>query len=334
MTARRFALSILDLAPIARGRTARESFGNSVALAQAAERAGYQRIWYAEHHNIGTIASSATSVLIGHIAARTQTIRVGAGGIMLPHHAPLVIAEQFGTLETLFPGRIDLGLGRATGANSKAVQALRRNVSAVDSFPQDVLEVQGYLTGRSRVPGVQSIPLAEGVVPLYILGTSLFGAQLAAHLGLPYAFAAHFAPDLVHEAVAVYRDRFQPSEQLSEPYVLASVNVFAARTREQAQAQKVVAYRAQTRMLIRRGPQDDALPDSEIDAFLASPGGAQIAGMMSCTAVGTDVEVAAYLDDFADSIAADELVTVHHATEIADRVRSVELTGATIPAGR
>ncbi|MGY4103581.1 LLM class flavin-dependent oxidoreductase [Nocardia sp. R16R-3T] len=324
------ALSILDLASIAPGRTARDSFENSVALAKAAERSGYRRVWYAEHHNMRSIASSATSVLIGHVAAQTETIRLGSGGIMLPNHSPLVIAEQFGTLETLFPGRIDLGLGRAPGSDQKTMFALRRNTTSADSFPQDVLELQGYLSGNSRVPGVEAVPRAEGIVPLYILGSSLFGAQLAAQLGLPYAFASHFAPDALHQAVAVYRDSFRPSEQLAEPYVMAGVNVFAAEDHHAAVAQKTIAYRARARRMIQRGGAGADFTDEEIDTFLASPNGSQINAMTRYTAVGTPAEVHSYLADFAASIEAHELIVAHHATDIDDRLRSVELTGGLI----
>jgi putative transposase len=326
------ALSILDLASIAPGQTARDSFDNSVVLARAAERSGYRRVWYAEHHNMPSIASSATSVLIGHVAANTDTIRLGAGGIMLPNHSPLVIAEQFGTLETLFPGRIDLGLGRAPGSDQKTFLAMRRNPSSADSFPQDVLELQGYLAGRSRIPGVQAVPRAEGVVPLYILGSSLFGAQLAAQLGLPYAFASHFAPDALHQAVVVYRDTFKPSEQQAEPYIMAGVNVFAAEDHDEAVAQKTIAYRARARAMVSRGAASGTFSDEEIDAFLASPNGRQLASMTQYTAIGTPAEVRAYLDDFAATIQADELILAHHATHIDDRVRSVELTGDAIAA--
>ncbi|MFE3227970.1 LLM class flavin-dependent oxidoreductase [Nocardia sp. NPDC059228] len=326
------ALSLLDLAAIAPGQTARDSFRNSVALAQAAERSGYRRVWYAEHHNMKSIASSATSVLIGHVAGHTETIRLGAGGIMLPNHSPLVIAEQFGTLESLYPGRIDLGLGRAPGSDQETMRALRRNPSSADTFPQDVLELQGYLTGNSRIPGIQAVPRAEGVVPLYILGSSLFGAQLAAHLGLPYAFASHFAPDSLHEAVREYRDRFRPSEQLAEPYVMAGVNVFAAEDRTQAEEQKTLSYRARTRAFIKRGAAGTDFSDEEIDAFLASPNGRHLARMTTYTAVGTPADVVAYLEDFAAGIQADELITAHHAQNIDDRVRSIELTGAAMEA--
>src|ERR1700728_2313064 len=223
-------LSILDLAPIARGQTASESFAASVKLAQHAEEQGYRRIWYAEHHNMPTIASSATSVLIAHIGAQTREIRLGSGGVMLPNHAPLTIAEQFGTLEAMYPGRIDLGLGRAPGSDQNTMYALRRDPGSADTFPQDVLELQGYLTGSTRVPGVDAVPGKGSHVPLYILGSSLFGARLAAALGLPYAFASHFAPADLLAALAAYREEFKPSEQLGRPYVIVGGNVIAADT--------------------------------------------------------------------------------------------------------
>lgn len=227
-------LSILDLATIGKGQTVAESLAGSVAMAQKAEELGYRRVWYAEHHNMSAIASSATSVLIAHVAAHTNSIRLGAGGIMLPNHSPLTIAEQFGTLETLHPGRIDLGLGRAPGSDQNTMRALRRDHMSADSFPQDVLELQGYLTGPTRIQGVEATPGKGTNVPLYILGSSLFGAQLAARLGLPYAFASHFAPAALRDAVAIYRRDFKPSEQLSEPYVIAGVNVTAADTNAEA----------------------------------------------------------------------------------------------------
>jgi luciferase family oxidoreductase group 1 len=325
-------LSLLDLAPIPAGSSARESFSASVELARAAERSGYRRVWYAEHHNMASIASSATSVLIGHVAAQTETIRVGAGGIMLPNHSPLVIAEQFGTLETLFPGRIDLGLGRAPGSDQNTMLALRRDHASADTFPQDVLELQGYLSGHTRVPGVQAVPRADRPVPLYILGSSLFGAQLAAQLGLPYAFASHFAPEHLHQAVEVYRETFRPSEQLTEPYVIAGANVFAAGDTETAVRQKTIAYRARTRSMLTRGARGANFTDAEIDAFLASPNGAGLAGMTRYTAAGTPEEVRDYLAAFAESAGADELIVAHHASDITDRIRSVELTGAALAA--
>jgi putative transposase len=275
-----------------------------------------------------SIASSATSVLIGHIAAHTDSIRLGAGGIMLPNHAPLLIAEQFGTLGSLFPGRIDLGLGRAPGSDQNTMLALRRDHSSADSFPQDVLELQGYLTGHTRVPGVQAVPRPELPVPLYILGSSLFGAQLAAQLGLPYAFASHFAPDALHSAIDVYRQRFQPSEQLAEPYVIAGANVFAADDHDTADQQRAVAYRARTRSMLTRGVRGGNFTDAEVDAFLASPNGAGLAAMTRYTAAGTPAEVRDYLTGFAKETGADELIVAHHAMSVTDRVRSVELTGA------
>src|ERR671917_156160 len=227
-------LSVLDLAPISRGKTPGESIAASVALAQRAEQSGYRRVWYAEHHNMPTIASSATSVLIAHVGAHTSHIRLGAGGVMLPNHSPLTIAEQFGTLESMYPGRIDLGLGRAPGSDQNTMYALRRDAASAERFPQDVLELQGYLTGNSRVPGVQAVPGRGTNVPLYVLGSSMFGAGLAAALGLPYAFAAPFAPQLLEPAVAAYRRDFRPSEQLDAPYVIEGVNVIAAHSRADA----------------------------------------------------------------------------------------------------
>src|SRR6195952_2711712 len=213
MSSRSVPLSVLDLAIVGKGQSVRDGLDATVAVAQRAEQRGYRRVWYAEHHNMSSIASSATSVLIGYVAAHTSTIRLGSGGVMLPNHAPLTIAEQFGTLETLYPGRIDLGLGRAPGSDQTTMRAMRRDQASSDSFPQDVLELQGYLLGESRIPGVQAVPGAGTNVPLYILGSSLFGARLAAAFGLPYAFASHFAPDLLHEAVSAYRAEFKPSEQ-------------------------------------------------------------------------------------------------------------------------
>jgi putative transposase len=326
-------LSLLDLAPIAAGQTVRESFEASVELARAAERSGYQRVWYAEHHNMPSIASSATSVLIGYIAAHTDSIRLGSGGIMLPNHSPLVIAEQFGTLASLFPGRIDLGLGRAPGSDQNTMIALRRDPESADSFPQDVLELQGYLSGKSRIPGVQAVPRANEIVPLYILGSSLFGAQLAAQLGLPYAFASHFAPAALHQAIEVYRDTFRPSAQLAEPYVIAGVNVFAAEDHDVAVDQMKVAYRARTRAMISRGTVGANFTDVEIDEFLASPNGRQLASMTQYTAAGTPAEIRTYLEAFATSCHADELILAHYASHTPDRVRSVELAGEAMLTG-
>lgn len=325
-------LSILDLAPIAPGQTARESFEASVAIARSAEEHGYRRVWYAEHHNMPTIASSATSVLIGHVAAHTSTIRLGAGGIMLPNHAPLTIAEQFGTLATLYPDRIDLGLGRAPGSDQNTMRAMRRDARSSDQFPQDVMELQGYLRGESLIPGVQAVPGAGTDVPLYILGSSLFGAQLAAALGLPYAFASHFAPDALHEAVAIYRSDFQPSRQLAEPYVIAGVNVIASDDGADAALQFETTRRARVRSMIARGPGGVPVADApdysdeQIDEFLTTPQGRGIANMMRYSAVGTPAEVRGFLEEFAASAQVDELIVAHQSRGLGDRLRSIELT--------
>src|SRR3712207_239849 len=227
-------LSVLDLAPISRGQTPGESIAASVALAQRAEQSGYRRVWYAEHHNMPTIASSATSVLIAHVGAHTSSIRLGAGGVMLPNHSPLTIAEQFGTLEAVHPGRIDLGLGRAPGSDQNTMYALRRDPRSADRFPQDVLELQGYLAGETRVPGVDAVPGKGSNIPLYILGSSMFGATLAAALGLPYAFASHFAPAMLQPAVEAYRQEFPPAAQLDRPPAIPGRTRIAAATPDRA----------------------------------------------------------------------------------------------------
>jgi luciferase family oxidoreductase group 1 len=315
-------LSILDLAPIRNDETAGESLHASVTLAQLAERAGYRRVWYAEHHNMPSIASSATSVLIAHVAAHTSIIRLGAGGIMLPNHAPLTIAEQFGTLESLHPGRIDLGLGRAPGSDQNTMYALRRDPMSADRFPDDVLELQAYLAGETRVPGVNATPGNATNVPLYILGSSLFGARLAAVLGLPYAFASHFAPQALQDAVSIYHQEFQPSAQLDRPHVIAGVNVIAAETTAAAEEQFHVAKRARVNALIARGRR---LSDEEADQVLDSPEGQRIQQMVIYSAVGTPPEVTDYLRDFAKHSDADELITAHQSPTIATRLRSAEL---------
>jgi len=317
-------LSILDLALIGRDQSPAEALAGSVALAQAAERRGYRRVWYAEHHNMSTIASSATSVLIAHVAAHTSTIRLGSGGVMLPNHSPLTIAEQFGTLATLHPGRIDLGLGRAPGTDPQTTRALRRDPSAADSFPQDVLELQGYLSGETRVPGVHAIPGRGTHVPLYILGSSLFGARLAAVLGLPYAFASHFAPAALRQAVALYRAQFQPSVQLAEPHVIAGVNVIAADSDEEAAGMHVTVRRARVSLFLGR-QAGRTFTDDEADAILASPQGAQIAEMMRYSAVGAPGVVREQLEAFREEADADELIVVHAAPSLEARLRSVDL---------
>ena len=319
----RVPISILDLAAVGEHETIAESFAGSVELARLAERLGYERVWYAEHHNISSIASSATAVLIAHVAAHTETIRLGAGGVMLPNHSPLEIAEQYGTLATLHPGRIDLGLGRAPGSDQETSRALRRDPMASERFPEDVVELRGLLSDESPLPGIRAIPGQGTHVPLYVLGSSLFGAQLAAMLGLPYAFASHFAPQYLHDALAVYRERFTPSEQLAEPYAIAGVGVIAAETSEAAAEQLQTARRIRTRALFKApGRKLDA---AEIEAILSSPRAAVVDEMLTYTAVGTGAEAAAYLADFQRSTGADELITAHYSDSVASRLRSVEL---------
>jgi luciferase family oxidoreductase group 1 len=315
-------LSILDLAVVSRGATPRDAFEASVVLAQRAEERGYLRVWYAEHHNIPSIASSATSVLIAHVAAHTRTIRLGSGGVMLPNHSPLVIAEQFGTLATLHPGRIDLGLGRAPGTDQRTWRALRRDISAAEEFPRDVLELQGYLSGQSRIAGVEAIPGAGTEVPLYILGSSLFGAKLAAVLGLPYAFASHFAPEALEEAVALYRKDFEPSAQLERPYVIAGVNVVAAETEDDAREQHRSVVRSR---LGRMLGGERRLSDDELDELVRSPQGQHVVGMMRYAAVGDPATVDEYLTWFAGHADADELMVVHASPTIETRLRSLDL---------
>jgi luciferase family oxidoreductase group 1 len=319
-------LSILDLAAVGRGETIAESFAGSVELARAAERGGYRRVWYAEHHNISSIASSATAVLIAHVAAHTETIRLGAGGVMLPNHSPLVVAEQFGTLETLHPGRIDLGLGRAPGTDQRTWMALRRDPHASDRFPQDVVELQKFLGDEDPLPGLRAIPGQGTKVPLYILGSSLFGAELAAQLGLPYAFASHFAPRHLHEAIEVYRQEFKPSQQLAAPHVIAGVGVIAADTEESAAAQLEAARRIRARALFGRGRK---LAEEDVTALLQSPQAAVVDEMLAYTAVGAAEKVAAYLKGFAADTGADELITAHYSDTVPNRLRSVQvLAGA------
>jgi luciferase family oxidoreductase group 1 len=315
-------LSVIDFATVRKGASVGESFADSVRLAQHAERLGYLRVWYSEHHNMPTIASSAPAVLIAHVAAHTSTVRLGAGGVMLPNHSPLVIAEQFGTLAELHPGRIDLGLGRAPGTDLRTVRAMRRDPSAAEQFPQDVRELQGYLSGRSIVPGVSAVPGAGTDVPLTILGSSLFGAQLAAAYGLPYAFASHFAPDALVDAVAAYRAGFRPSEQLAEPYVVAAVNVIAADTAEDAAEQLVTARRERVRAMVGRGRE---LSEAELDMVMDSPAGQQILHMLHWSAAGTGDEVRSALEDFAATADADELMIAPASPTQEQVLRSLEL---------
>jgi luciferase family oxidoreductase group 1 len=317
-----YPLSILDLATVGEHQTVRESLEATVVLARRAEQAGFNRVWYAEHHNMASIASSATSVLIAHVAAHTERIRLGAGGIMLPNHSPLTIAEQFGTLAELHAGRIDLGLGRAPGSDQLTQRALRRDPMAAENFPQDVIELQGYLSGTSRVPGVEAIPGKDTAVPLYILGSSLFGGSLAAALGLPFAFASHFAPDALEQAVHLYRDRFRASEQLERPYVIAGVNVVVADTTAQAEAHLLYAQRHRVARFLARGHQ---VTDQQADELLDSRAGRQVLQMMEYTAAGDPPAVRRYLDDFAQHAGADELIVTLMSPGFENRLRAATL---------
>ncbi len=315
-------LSILDLAIVGEHQTVRESLDATVVLARHAETAGFTRVWYAEHHNMPSIASSATSVLIAHVAAHTERIRLGAGGIMLPNHAPLTIAEQFGTLAELHPGRIDLGLGRAPGSDQLTQRALRRDPMAAERFPQDVLELQGYLRGASRIPGVDATPGKGTAVPLYILGSSLFGASLAAALGLPFAFASHFAPDALEQAVELYRRDFQPSLQLDRPFVIAGVNVIVADSASVAESHLLYAQRRRAARFVAPGR---SLSDDEADEILQSRAGMQLLHMMQYTAVGYPPTVKRYLDDFAERIAADEVIVTLMSPSLENRLHAATL---------
>ena len=318
-------LSVLDLSPILEGGDASQAFRNTLSLAQLAERWGYHRYWLAEHHNMPGIASAATAVVIGHVAGGTSTIRVGAGGIMLPNHSPLVIAEQFGTLASLFPGRIDLGLGRAPGTDPVTARALRRNlVDAADTFPQDVLELMAYF--RSPQPGqaVQAVPGAGLEVPIWILGSSLFGAQLAAVLGLPYAFASHFAPAQMMEAIKVYRRSFRPSEQLERPYVMLGVNVFAADT--EAEARRLMTSVQQAWVQLRRGRPVPLPPPVEgYESRLTAVERATLDQALECSVVGSPEMVRQGLEAFVARTGADELMVVTQIHDHAARLRSYEI---------
>lgn len=316
--------SVLDLAFIAEGSTPREALHNSLDLARHAERLGYERFWLAEHHNMVGIASAATSVVIGFVAGGTSTIRVGAGGIMLPNHSPLVIAEQFGTLASLYPGRIDLGLGRAPGTDQLTLRALRRDPMSAENFPQDVVELQNYLGTPEPGQKIVAVPGTDTHVPLWILGSSLFGAQLAAMLGLPYAFASHFAPDHLHHAIRIYRERFQPSAQLDRPYVMIGANVFAAPTDEEARFLFTSAQQ-QFANLFRgtRGRLQPPIPD--IEAYWTPMEKAQAMRMLQCSVVGSPATVEQGLRQLIAETRADEIIVAAAIYEHKARVRSYEI---------
>ncbi len=317
--------SVLDLSPIPRGSDAAAALRSTLDLAQHAERWGYKRFWLAEHHNMVGIASAATAVVIGHVAGGTSTIRVGSGGIMLPNHAPLVIAEQFGTLAALYGDRIDLGLGRAPGTDGYTVQALRRDPAAgAESFPQDVQELQAYFQPAAPGQRVRAVP-GEGLrVPIWLLGSSLFSAQLAAALGLPFAFASHFAPDDLLRALDIYRARFQPSEALAQPYAMAALNAVAADT--DAEARRLLTSVQQQFLSLRRGNPGQLPPPVDDITAIASP--AELAGadhMLSCAVVGSPDTVRDGLKDFIARTGVDEVLVTAHIYDHAARLRSFEI---------
>jgi len=323
--------SVLDLAPVVEGSTVAQALANSLDLAQHAERFGYHRFWLAEHHGMPGVASAATAVVIGHVAGGTSTIRLGAGGIMLPNHSPLVIAEQFGTLAALYPGRIDLGLGRAPGSDQQTMRALRRDVNAAETFPQDVIELMQYFAagrdGAAPRNVVRAVP-GEGLdVPVWILGSSLFGAQLAAALGLPYAFASHFAPAHLVDAAKIYRRDFKPSPSCPEPYFMAAVNVLAADTDEEAQHlfTSLQVYFA----AIRRGGRGQLPPPiDDIDAVLEPADWFGLQQMLSYAVVGSPETVRSGLEQVIEHTNPDELMIASQVYDHAARVRSYEITAA------
>ncbi len=318
------ARSVLDLVPVRQGLTAREALQESATLAQHVEALGYTRFWVAEHHNMEGIASAATAVVVGHIAAHTSTIRVGAGGVMLPNHSPLVIAEQFGTLASLFPGRIDLGLGRAPGTDRATLRALRRDAMAAESFPDDVLELQAFLAPAQPGQVIRAVPGAGSQVPLWILGSSLYGAQLAALLGLPYAFASHFAPDALEQALALYRERFQPSQQLGKSHAMAGANVVVADT--DAEARRLftsVQMRFVGMVRNERGLLQPPIDD--IDSYWTATEQVHASRMLTCSFVGSPATVESQLRDFVERTGIDELLVASAIYDQRARLRSFEL---------
>ncbi len=316
--------SLLDLSPIPEGFTAGDALANTVDLARAAERFGYHRYWLAEHHNMPGIASAATAVVIGHVAGATQTIRIGAGGIMLPNHAPLIVAEQFGTLDTLYPGRIDLGLGRAPGTDMATARALRRHMAPEDSFPQDVVELLHYLGDDSENVQVRAIPGVGTHVPVWILGSSLYGAQLAAHLGLPYAFASHFAPAQLPDAIAIYRKNFKPSQWLAKPYLIVAAGVCAADTDEQAAFLRSSQLLAFARL--RTGnPGKLPLPVEDIASHIPRAVLEQVQQALSCSATGSADTITHQLSRLLETYQPDELMVTGMIHDPAARIRSFEI---------
>jgi len=317
-------ISILDLAPVVEGATPADALHNTLDLAQHAERWGYTRFWLAEHHNMAGIASAATSVVIGYVAAGTNTIRVGAGGIMLPNHSPLVIAEQFGTLESLYPGRIDLGLGRAPGTDQRTLMALRRSLISADTFPQDVLELQALLGPVLEGQRIQAVPGAGTNVPIWILGSSLFGAQLAGELGLPYAFASHFMPQPLMAALDTYRTSFKPSSRLDHPYVVAGANVFGADTDAEARRLFTSVQQSITNRL-RGTPGRLPAPIDDIETYWNASEKAEVSARLACSFVGSRGTVREGLMEFIQQTGVDEIMVVSAIYDHAARLHSYEI---------
>ena len=315
--------SLLDLSPIPEGATAADALANTANLAVAAEAAGYHRFWLAEHHNMPGIASAATALVIGHVASVTKTMRVGAGGIMLPNHAPLMVAEQFGTLATLYPGRIDLGLGRAPGTDGHTARALRRNMSPEDTFPQDVQELIGYFSDTPAGP-VRAIPGEGTGVPVWILGSSLYGAQLAAHFGLPYAFASHFAPDMLEQAIAVYRAQFRPSEALPQPHVMMAAGVCAADTADEAERLRSSQYLAFANLRTGR-PGKLPYPVEDMSQHIPAPVLAQVRHALSVSATGTRDMVRDGFRELLNRYQPDELMVTGMIHDPEARIRSFDI---------
>jgi luciferase family oxidoreductase group 1 len=317
-------LSVLDLAYIGEGFTPADALANALDLARHAEAAGFARFWLAEHHNLAGIASAATAVCICHVAGGTKTIRIGAGGIMLPNHSPMVIAEQFGTLATLFPGRIDLGLGRAPGTDQRTLRALRRGPDASEYFPRDVVELQALLGPPRENQAIHAIPGEDTNVPLWILGSSLYGAELAAMLGLPYAFASHFAPQALMQALSVYRERFEPSAQLAKPYVIVGCNAIVADTEDEARRLFTTPQQQFTRMA--RGAHGQLPPPvDDIESFWSPTEKAQVSSMLACSFYGSTATIKAKLAPLIEATGADELIVAAAIWDHQARVRSFEL---------
>lgn len=316
-------LSLIDFAYLYKNETPKDGFRRSIEIAKKAEHYGFKRIWYTEHHNMPTVASSAPAILIAHVANHTSRIRLGAGGVMLPNHAPLVVAEQYGSLAELHPNRIDIGIGRAPGTDKKTMYCLRRTFHAEENFESDIAELQGFLGNHSRVAGIGAYPGKGTHIPLYLLGSSLYSARLAAELGLPYVFASHFAPKMLYSAISTYKNDFRPSEKLSEPYAIAALNVIAANTHEEAQAEFELVKRARIRSHIR----DLDISDADLDTIMDTDGALNILQQLTFTAVGTGEETATYLKDFASRTEVDELMLCIQAISNDSALQTLDIVG-------